>query len=59
VTKTGQSYERATIIEHLKRSPTDPLTRDSLTIAELRPNIALREACIEFMEANSGWVYDW
>lgn len=59
VTKTGQSYERATIIEHLKRSPTDPLTREHLTIAELRPNIALREACIEFLEANSGWVYDW
>ncbi|KAF2475701.1 U-box-domain-containing protein [Lindgomyces ingoldianus] len=59
VTKNGRSYERATIIEHLKRSPTDPLTREPLTITELRPNIALKEACTEFMEANSGWVYDW
>lgn len=59
VTKNGRSYERATIIEHLKRSATDPLTREPLTIAELRPNIALKEACTEFMEQNSGWVYDW
>ncbi|KAF2188586.1 U-box-domain-containing protein [Zopfia rhizophila CBS 207.26] len=59
VTKNGRSYERATIIEHLKRSATDPLTREPLTIAELRPNIALKEACTEFMEANSGWIYDW
>lgn len=59
VTRNGRSYERATLIEHLKRSPTDPLTREPLTIAELRPNIALKEACTEFMEANSGWVYDW
>lgn len=59
VTKNGRSYERATIIEHLKRSPTDPLTRETLTINELRPNIALKEACTEFMERNSGWVYEW
>jgi len=59
VTKNGRSYERATIIEHLKRSPTDPLTREPLTINELRPNIALKEACTEFMEKNSGWIYDW
>lgn len=59
VTKNGRSYERATIIEHLKRSPTDPLTREVLTVGELRPNIALKEACTEFMEKNKGWVYDW
>lgn len=59
VTRNGRSYERATLIEHLKRSPTDPLTRETLTIGDLRPNIALKEACTEFMEQNSGWVYDW
>jgi STIP1 family protein 1 len=59
VTRNGRSYERATLIEHLKRSATDPLTREPLSIAELRPNIALKEACEEFMLANSGWVYDW
>lgn len=59
VTKHGHSYERATLIEHLKRSPTDPLTRELLRIEDLRPNIALREACTEFLEQNSGWAYDW
>jgi len=59
VTKNGRSYERATLIEHLKRNPTDPLTREPLTIKELRPNIALKEACTEFMEKNEGWVYEW
>lgn len=59
VTKNGRSYERATLVEHLKRSPTDPLTRERLTINELRPNIALKEACEEFMTTNSGWVYEW
>ncbi|KAF2264071.1 U-box-domain-containing protein [Lojkania enalia] len=58
VTRNGRSYERATLIEHLKRSPTDPLTREPLMIDQLRPNIALKEACTEFMEQNSGWVYD-
>ncbi|KAF2275760.1 U-box-domain-containing protein [Westerdykella ornata] len=58
VTKNGRSYERATIIEHLKRSATDPLTREPLKIEELRPNIALKEACEQFLEGNTGWVYD-
>jgi STIP1 family protein 1 len=59
VTKNGQSYERATIIEHLKRNPTDPLSREPLYIPELRPNIALKQACDSFWEQNSGWAYDW
>ena len=59
VTNNGRSYERATLIEHLKRSPTDPLTREPLKISELRPNLALKEACQEFIESNSGWIYDW
>jgi STIP1 family protein 1 len=59
ITKNGQSYERATIIEHLKRNPTDPLSRDPLYIPELRPNLALKKACDDFWEQNSGWAYDW
>ncbi|KAK7509339.1 uncharacterized protein IWZ02DRAFT_472558 [Phyllosticta citriasiana] len=59
VTKTGHSYERATLIEHLKRSPYDPLTREPLRIEDLRTNILLRDACNDFFEKNSGWVYDW
>ncbi|KAF2489068.1 U-box-domain-containing protein [Lophium mytilinum] len=58
VTKNGSSYERATIIEHLKRSETDPLTREILRVQDLRPNLALKQACSEFIETNSGWIYD-
>ena len=59
VTKHGHSYERATIIEHLKRNPVDPLTREPLSVGDLRSNLALRKACDEFWENNSGWAYDW
>lgn len=58
VTKTGQSYERATIVEHLRRSGTDPLTREPLALEECRPNVALRQACEEFLGEN-GWAVDW
>lgn len=60
ITKNGHSYERATIYEHLKRSPTDPLTRDPLTIPELRSNFGLKAACDEFWESGaSDWIGDW
>ena len=58
ITKHGQSYERATILEHLRRSKTDPLTREPLTEEDLRPNLALRVACEEFMQEN-GWAVDY
>lgn len=60
ITKNGHSYERATLYEHLKRSPTDPLTRDVLTINDLRSNYGLKAACDEFWESGaSEWIYDW
>jgi len=60
MTKNGHSYERATIYEHLKRSPTDPLTRDPLNIDDLRNNFGLKAACDEFWESGaSEWVMDW
>ncbi|KAE8450484.1 hypothetical protein EG329_006214 [Mollisiaceae sp. DMI_Dod_QoI] len=58
VTKTGQSYDRASIMEHLKHSQTDPLTREPLHASDLRPNLALRAACEEFLASN-GWAIDW
>lgn len=60
MTKNGHSYERSTIHEHLKRNSTDPLTRDPLTIDELRSNFGLKAACDEFWESGaSEWVVDW
>ncbi|KAK6212726.1 hypothetical protein LQW54_004993 [Pestalotiopsis sp. IQ-011] len=58
VTKSGKSYERSAILEHLRLSRTDPLTRETLTPLDLRPNIALREACNAFLEEN-GWAADY
>jgi STIP1 homology and U-box containing protein 1 len=58
LTKNGHSYERATLISHLRNSETDPLTRDPLTVKDLRPNLALREASATFLDAN-GWAVDW
>ena len=58
VTKTGNTYDRATVIEHLKRSQTDPLTREPLSMHDLRPNIALKRACDEYL-AENGWAVDW
>lgn len=58
VTKTGQSYDRSSIMEHLRRSQTDPLTREPLKVEDLRPNLALKAACEEFLQEN-GWAVDW
>ncbi|KAK7756670.1 hypothetical protein SLS62_001111 [Diatrype stigma] len=58
ITKTGKSYERASIMEHLRRHPTDPLTRGPLRAEDLRPNIDLKQACEEFLDQN-GWAVDW
>ena len=37
MTKNGHSYERATIYEHLKRTATDPLTRQVLPTERAQP----------------------
>lgn len=58
MTKTGKSYEKASLLEHLKRSKTDPVTREHLDVSDLRPNLDLRDACAEFLEEN-GWAVDW
>lgn len=59
VTKTGHSYERATLLEHLKRSATDPLTRERLVVGDLRPNIALRHTLEEFWKTAGLWAVEW
>lgn len=58
VTKTGKTYDRSTVMEHLKKSQTDPLTREPLTMDDVRPNLALKIACDEFL-AENGWAVDW
>ena len=58
ITRSGQSYERSTIEKHLQTSPTDPMTREPLHKSDLRPNLALKQACEEFLLEN-GWAVDW
>jgi STIP1 family protein 1 len=60
VTKNGHSYERATLYEHLKRSPTDPLTREPLSMQDVRSNLGLKAACEEFWASGAEmWIGDW
>ncbi|KAK9457581.1 hypothetical protein V1511DRAFT_455618 [Dipodascopsis uninucleata] len=56
--KSGQSFERSVILEHLKTHQFDPFTREHLSVNDLIPNIALRAACEKFLEDN-GWAVDY
>jgi STIP1 homology and U-box containing protein 1 len=58
MTRTGRSYERSALVEHLSRSATDPITREPIRKDELLPNINLREACEDFI-SNNPWAVDW
>lgn len=49
ITPSGISYEREAIETYLRKNATDPVTREACTINDLRPNIALREACYQFL----------
>lgn len=58
ITPSGVSYERTSILRHLKASPFDPLTREPLSERQLIPNVALKNASSEFLEKN-GWAVDY
>jgi hypothetical protein len=46
----GTSFEYDAIVEWLKTHDTDPVTRQPLTIEELRPNLALREIIEQWLK---------
>lgn len=58
ITPGGVSYERVVLLQHLKQSGLDPLTREKLTEQTLVSNVGLKNACSEFLEKN-GWAVDW
>lgn len=58
ITPSGASYERVGLLKHLKLTGLDPLTREPLSEKQLYPNVALRNACSEFIDAN-GWAVEW
>jgi STIP1 homology and U-box containing protein 1 len=57
ITPSGASYERVGLMKHLKATGLDPLTREPLSEKHLYPNVALRNACSEFIDSN-GWAVD-
>jgi STIP1 homology and U-box containing protein 1 len=57
-TGSGRSYQRSSIIAAINAKAVDPVTRETLTKDELRPNLALKQAC-EWYLSNNGWAYDW
>lgn len=58
ITPTGVSFERVSLLKHIKANGCDPLTRLPLKSDQLIPNIALKNACSEFLDKN-GWAADW
>ena len=58
-TKSGISYERATLLEHFSHGRMfDPVAQMPLTERDLIPNRALKEACEDFISKN-GWAVDY
>ncbi|KIV86946.1 hypothetical protein PV11_02522 [Exophiala sideris] len=58
ITPTGVSFERTSLLKHIKVHACDPLTRLPLKSEQLIPNVALKNACSEFLDKN-GWAVDW
>jgi tetratricopeptide (TPR) repeat protein len=55
VTPSGHSFEREALEEWIDNGGEDPLTRQPLSRADLRPNIALRDAIEEWKQIDSKW----
>ena len=51
-TPSGISYERAMIVEALRRDGRDPSTRQPCDASSLRPNLALRQTIEVYRSAN-------
>lgn len=58
ITPSGRSYERVSILQHLKHNPFDPLTREPLIASKIFDNLGLRDACEDFVKHN-GWAVDY
>jgi len=50
ITPSGHTYERSAILAHLGHCSTDPLTNEKLSVDDLRPNRALKDAIEAFCE---------
>lgn len=58
MTPSGRSFEKLSILKHLQNNSTCPISREPMTVKDIRPNIQLREAIEEYMNEN-GWAVDY
>lgn len=59
ITPSGITYDRSEILEHLRKiGAFDPISRRSLTEADLIPNLAMKE-CLELFLTENGWAVDY
>lgn len=58
MTPSGTSFDRGGIVKYVEKAGVDPLTREPMSVKDLRPNYALKAACEEFLTKN-GWAVDW
>lgn len=57
VTPSGVTYERAVILEHIRKVGNfDPITREPLKPEQLVPNLAVKEAVQDYL-GKHGWAY--
>lgn len=57
VTPSGNSFERSALLEHLaKVGRFDPLTREPINAADVRPNVGLRNATMHYLD-HHGWAW--
>ncbi|GBG87551.1 hypothetical protein CBR_g45609 [Chara braunii] len=57
ITPSGITYERASLLEHLRKvGKFDPVTRATLHAEQLVPNLALKES-VQLYLADHGWAY--
>jgi len=43
-TRSGNSYDKDSLYEYIRRDDRDPLTREKIKINEIYPNLALKKA---------------
>ncbi|KAL0024280.1 hypothetical protein WJX79_002681 [Trebouxia sp. C0005] len=57
MTPSGLSYERSALVEHLKKvGAFDPITREAMTASQVIPNVALRNATLQYLEEHP-WAW--
>jgi len=57
-TQSGHSYERAVLMEHLRKNGLfDPVTRDPISMEHIYPNLNLKQAIETFLKENP-WAFE-